>query len=485
MKSLTMITMVLILFALPATAEISPNFSIQGVLTDNSGAPLPDDEYSVTFRFYDAQTSGNLIWSESDGISQDGGVFSYTFYNNYPDTFDEDLWLEITLEGESPMTPRTALTAVPVALRANSVDPTNAVTRLDGLHGNIDLVAGSNVSISHSGNAVTIAASGGSGGDDGDWTISGSNLYHSGTGTVAVGTSSPQPLYAGYGTTMQVSSSFMPNLCLDRTYGGLDRWAFYNSGGGSGLRIGRTEVATDIPVSGMEIFDTKTEFRDENGDVKIQLKAADSMEMGSTMSMFSTSSFTTLPTVSLKSQENTNYGGVITLRDGNGNTKVKMTANYNGTGVGRVTTPVLEITGGSDLSEQFDIGNTSLLPQPGMVVSIDPENPGRLSLCNKAYDRRIAGVISGAGGIKTGMLMGQSGSKADGEHPVALIGRVYVWADASNGPIEPGDLLTSGNLPGYAMKVTDHNRASGAILGKAMSGLSEGQGLILTLVSLQ
>jgi hypothetical protein len=35
------------------------------------------------------------------------------------------------------------------------------------------------------------------------------------------------------------------------------------------------------------------------------------------------------------------------------------------------------------------------------------------------------------------------------------------------------------------MKVTDREKANGAILGKAMSGLKEGKGLILVLVALQ
>jgi len=66
-----------------------------------------------------------------------------------------------------------------------------------------------------------------------------------------------------------------------------------------------------------------------------------------------------------------------------------------------------------------------------------------------------------------------------------LTGRVYVQADTSNGPIRPGDLLTTSATPGYAMKVTDHSRAHGAIIGKAMTGLKEGKGLALVLVSLQ
>lgn len=68
---------------------------------------------------------------------------------------------------------------------------------------------------------------------------------------------------------------------------------------------------------------------------------------------------------------------------------------------------------------------------------------------------------------------------------MALTGRVYVWADAANGAIEPGDLLTTSNTPGHAMKVGNHALAQGAILGKAMTGLAEGTGLVLVLVSLQ
>lgn len=152
---------------------------------------------------------------------------------------------------------------------------------------------------------------------------------------------------------------------------------------------------------------------------------------------------------------------------------------------GRTTVGVLAITGGSDLSEQFDVQAAEKEARPGTLLSIDPEHPGQLIPSRQAYDRRVAGIISGAGGIQTGMLMGQEGSKADGAHPVALSGRVYCWADASYGAIEPGDLLTTSDTPGHAMKVTDYERAQGAIVGKAMSSLDQGRGLILILVSLQ
>ena len=73
----------------------------------------------------------------------------------------------------------------------------------------------------------------------------------------------------------------------------------------------------------------------------------------------------------------------------------------------------------------------------------------------------------------------------EGGQNVALSGRVYVQADASNGAIKPGDLLTTSATPGHAMKVAEPGKAQGAILGKAMSALKNGQGLVLVLVSLQ
>lgn len=149
-----------------------------------------------------------------------------------------------------------------------------------------------------------------------------------------------------------------------------------------------------------------------------------------------------------------------------------------------VVVPILEITGGSDLAEPFEIAGKEPV-SPGMVVSIDSEHPGQLRLANEAYDRTVAGIISGANGLNPGMIMKQEGSIGNGSMPVALTGRVYCWADASEAPILPGDLLTTSDTPGHAMKVTDYARAQGAIIGKAMSSLLEGKGLVLVLVNLQ
>jgi hypothetical protein len=62
---------------------------------------------------------------------------------------------------------------------------------------------------------------------------------------------------------------------------------------------------------------------------------------------------------------------------------------------------------------------------------------------------------------------------------------VYCWVDASKGSIRPGDLITTSDTPGHGMKVKDHRKAQGAVIGKAMSSLDQGKGLVLVLVSMQ
>ena len=148
-----------------------------------------------------------------------------------------------------------------------------------------------------------------------------------------------------------------------------------------------------------------------------------------------------------------------------------------------ITCSSITIKGGADLAEPFEISSAASVPE-GAVVVIDDKNPGHLKLSSQAYDTRVAGVVSGANGVNPGIQMQQEGMLEGGKN-VALTGRVYVLADASNGAIHPGDLLTSSATPGHAMKVTNHAKAQGAILGKAMTSLDQGKGMVLVLVTLQ
>jgi hypothetical protein len=136
---------------------------------------------------------------------------------------------------------------------------------------------------------------------------------------------------------------------------------------------------------------------------------------------------------------------------------------------GKTKVTVLEISGGADLAEKFEVSEAA---RPGMVVAIDPRRPGSLCVARGAYNRRVAGVISGANNLDAGMILADLPGVKD-SLPLALSGRVWVNADATNRAIAPGDLLTTAVRPGHAMKVANHARAQGAIIGKAITGLKK------------
>jgi hypothetical protein len=142
---------------------------------------------------------------------------------------------------------------------------------------------------------------------------------------------------------------------------------------------------------------------------------------------------------------------------------------------------LIEMGEGLDYAEGFHVLEKAEVT-PGSVLVIDPDNPGKLRLSDAPYDTKVSGIVAGAQGLGSGVRLG--GDRFDCN--VALAGRVYCNVDATNAPVEPGDLLTTSSTPGYAMKVTDHARAQGAVLGKAMEKLEKGEKRqILVLVTLQ
>lgn len=139
------------------------------------------------------------------------------------------------------------------------------------------------------------------------------------------------------------------------------------------------------------------------------------------------------------------------------------------------------LTGGADCAEDFDMaGDYQAEPGSTMVMN----STGTLEECRQPYDKRVAGVISGAGNFKPAITLDKQ-QTAFHRQPIALIGKVYCKADAEYAPIEIGDLLTTSATSGHAMKALDPLKAFGAVIGKAMAPLAEGKGLIPILVNLQ
>ncbi len=136
---------------------------------------------------------------------------------------------------------------------------------------------------------------------------------------------------------------------------------------------------------------------------------------------------------------------------------------------------------GADYAEEFD----TLEPEksdPGSVMIV--EESGAVRVSDRAYDGRVAGVVSGGGGYRPAVILDHQDAR-EARRPLALMGKVYCKVDAGYSPIAVGDLLTTSATPGHAMKATDRVKAFGAIIGKALQPLQSGCGLVPILVALQ
>lgn len=136
---------------------------------------------------------------------------------------------------------------------------------------------------------------------------------------------------------------------------------------------------------------------------------------------------------------------------------------------------------GADCAEEFEIA-LDVEAVPGMVMALDAK--GKLRPSTEPYDRRVAGIVAGAGDLRPGIILGRQRDTIK-RVPIALFGRVYCMVDATDAPIAVGDLLTTSSTRGSAMKATHSAMAFGAIIGKALQPLASGTGLIQVLVALQ
>jgi hypothetical protein len=139
------------------------------------------------------------------------------------------------------------------------------------------------------------------------------------------------------------------------------------------------------------------------------------------------------------------------------------------------------VLSGGDCAEQFDM-HEERVPEPGTTVVIDDD--GKLRESKDPYDKRVAGVISGAGEFRPALILDRR-LDSKGRASVALVGKVYCKVDANYAPINVGDLLTTSDRPGFAMKATDPGKAFGAVIGKALKPHPTGIGMIPILVALQ
>jgi hypothetical protein len=137
---------------------------------------------------------------------------------------------------------------------------------------------------------------------------------------------------------------------------------------------------------------------------------------------------------------------------------------------------------GGDYAESVNVTGDHSLYEPGDVLVLDAEHPGKVLQSTEAYSTVVSGIYS----TKPGVLgRRQLTAKDATEVPMAMVGIVPTKVSAENGSIKVGDLLVSSSTRGHAMKGTDRSRMLGAVIGKAMGSLDSGTGIIEVLVTLQ
>jgi hypothetical protein len=134
----------------------------------------------------------------------------------------------------------------------------------------------------------------------------------------------------------------------------------------------------------------------------------------------------------------------------------------------------------ADCAEEFCTTNDEKI-DPGTVVVLGESR--RVKASSVAYDPKVIGIVSGAGDLKAGIVLGKSDENYS--VPVALLGTVYCKATTENGPISEGDLLTTSSICGHAMRATDLIKYPGSIIGKSLGMLQRGDDIIPVLVTLR
>lgn len=138
-----LLTILAIVAPHPLGAAVPSTMSYQGVLTNDAGQPLPDGSYNLTFRLYATAIGGAAVWVETqNSVALSKGVFAVTLGSSTPLSlsFDNPLWLGISVGTDPELSPRTALAAAPYALGLRTPLPGIASVgrAVSGVAGNVN-----------------------------------------------------------------------------------------------------------------------------------------------------------------------------------------------------------------------------------------------------------------------------------------------------------------------------------------------------------
>ena len=300
------------------------------------------------------------------------------------------------------------------------------------------------------------------------WTTNGANINNTNSGNVGVGTASPSSRLTVVGPVQ----NGVYTVQIDSTAGG-------QAGLQNGILIIGTAATTYLAAGATTVTGTAPHLNINAADnTNYAATFGNTGGFGRVLRLRSSASGTT-PVMQV---EGSNGATVTFSALANGNVGIGTASPANKLHVaGSITVDGNVNAKYQDVAEWVD---SSQELKAGTVVVLDPTRSNEVIASTQSYDSRVAGVIT----LRPGVALGEQG---EGRVLVATTGRVKVKVDATNGPINIGDLLVTSDKEGVAMKsvpveiggVRIHR--PGTLIGKALEPLAQGTSEILVLLSLQ
>jgi hypothetical protein len=140
----TRLTLIALMLTLSVSAfaqvvAVPQLMNFQGRLSRPDGTPVPNGNYSIRFSLWTAAIGGTEKWNQTiNPVSVRNGTFSVRLNTSTgaADKFNNNLWLEIKIGTNAPLTPRQQLVSVAYAMKADSVKD-NAITSASIANGTI------------------------------------------------------------------------------------------------------------------------------------------------------------------------------------------------------------------------------------------------------------------------------------------------------------------------------------------------------------
>lgn len=530
--------------------DVPDSLSVQGLLTDTGGNPVADGSYDLTFKLYKGAT---MVWEEAhSNVPVEGGVFNVVLGGSTPLDkvgFGEPIDLGVTVETDSEIVPRTALSSTAFALGIRGM---YAVDAENGSRTSRNLVGGA--ANNYVGPGVVGATISGGGGKLGSTVYADSVLSHWGTigggvenaadqfatvgggqfnravgmwSAVAGGRSNRSrnqyaSIAGGFGNIVAGDYGAIPGGATNAARGegsfaaGInaranhDNTFAWNGNGIGGDTLGSTAagqfliqapggvgVGTNTPATSLHVATSDLGLGAANlGNDDIAIEGSDSV-----LGLYSTSGGNWGSAVSLAELTTVGELGVLV-------NKWAMARNTSGAG------DHLRFTFGTD--PDYAQNDTQMRIEPGgdvradgsfigggadVAEAVDPAGriqdyqPGDVLVVATSADRTFklsnvpyATTVAGVYAAKPGLLLHNTGIDDDlsTKIPLTVVGIVPTKVTAENGPIRRGDMLVTSSTPGHAMKAERSRLEFGTVIGKALENFDgSGSGMIEVLVNVK